>query len=60
MIQVLVADDHAAIRAELTMILDDAPDIEVVAEAADGAAAVRKAPAPRPDVVLMDVRLVAA
>ena len=53
----LVADDHAAIRAGLTMILDGAPDIEVVAEADDGAAAVRKAAALRPDVVLMDVRM---
>jgi len=57
MIRVLVADDHAAIRAGLTMILDGAPDIEVVAEASDGAAAVRKAAALRPDVVLMDVRM---
>jgi DNA-binding NarL/FixJ family response regulator len=56
-IRVLVADDHAAIRAGLTMILDGAPDIEVVAEAADGAAAVWKAAALRPDVVLMDVRM---
>ncbi|HEX6354403.1 response regulator transcription factor [Actinophytocola sp.] len=56
-IRVLVADDHAAIRAGLTMILDGAPDVEVVAEAADGAAAVRKAAALRPDVVLMDVRM---
>lgn len=57
MIRVLVADDHAAIRAGLTMILDGAPDIEVVAEAEDGAAAVWKANALRPDVVLMDVRM---
>ncbi|PPK64242.1 response regulator transcription factor [Actinokineospora auranticolor] len=56
-IRVLVADDHAAIRTGLTMILDGAPDIEVVAEAADGAAAVRKAVALKPDVVLMDVRM---
>jgi DNA-binding NarL/FixJ family response regulator len=54
---VLIADDHAAIRAGLTMILDGAADIEVVAEAEDGAAAVRKAAALRPDVVLMDVRM---
>ncbi|MFI7678351.1 response regulator [Actinophytocola sp. NPDC049390] len=56
-IRVLIADDHAAIRAGLTMILDGAPDIEVVAEAEDGATAVRKAAALRPDVVLMDVRM---
>jgi DNA-binding NarL/FixJ family response regulator len=57
LIRVLIADDHAAIRAGLTMILDGAQDIEVVAEAEDGAAAVRKAAALRPDVVLMDVRM---
>src|SRR5689334_10871061 len=57
MIRVLIADDHAAIRAGLSMILGGAPDIEVVAEADDGAAAVRKAAALRPDVVLMDVRM---
>jgi DNA-binding NarL/FixJ family response regulator len=56
-IRVLVADDHAAIRAGLAMILDGAPDIEVVAEASDGATAVWKAAALRPDVVLMDVRM---
>jgi len=41
-IRVLVADDHAAIRVGLVMILDGADGIEVVGEAADGAAAVRK------------------
>ncbi|MBM7776488.1 DNA-binding NarL/FixJ family response regulator [Actinokineospora baliensis] len=56
-IRVLLADDHAAIRTGLGMILDSAPDMEVVAEAGDGAAAVRKATALRPDVVLMDVRM---
>jgi DNA-binding NarL/FixJ family response regulator len=56
-IRVLIADDHEAIRAGLTMILDAADGISVVAEAEDGAAAVRKATALRPDVVLMDVRM---
>ena len=56
-IRVLLADDHAAIRAGLAMILDHADGIEVVAEAGDGAAAVRKAEALRPDLVLMDVRM---
>jgi DNA-binding NarL/FixJ family response regulator len=56
-IRVLLADDHAAIRAGLAMILNGAGDIEVIAEAADGAAAVRKATALKPDVVLMDVRM---
>ncbi|WP_280424231.1 response regulator transcription factor [Nocardia carnea] len=56
-IRVLIADDHAAIRAGLRMILETAGDIEVVGEAADGAVALTQARALRPDVVLMDVRM---
>ncbi|GIE95210.1 response regulator [Paractinoplanes rishiriensis] len=57
MIRVLLADDHAAIRAGLRLMLEQAGDIEVVAEAADGAVAIRQATALRPDVVLMDIRM---
>ena len=56
-IRVLLADDHAAIRAGLRLMLEQAPDIAVVAEAADGAVAIRQATALRPDVVLMDIRM---
>ena len=57
MIRVLLADDHATIRAGMRLMLEQAPDIEVVGEAADGAVAIRQATALRPDVVLMDVRM---
>ena len=55
--RVLIADDHAAIRAGLRLMLEQASDIAVVAEAADGAVAIRQATALRPDVVLMDIRM---
>lgn len=57
MIRVLLADDQALIRAGFRVLLDSAPDIEVVGEAADGQQAVdlaRRVPA---DVILMDVRM---
>lgn len=56
-IRVLVADDQEMVRAGFRMIIDDAADMEVVAEAADGATAVTMARAMRPDVCLMDVRM---
>jgi DNA-binding NarL/FixJ family response regulator len=54
-VRVLIADDQAMIRLGLRMILDHEPDLTVVAEAADGQAAVDLAPGA--DVVLMDVRM---
>lgn len=57
MITVLIADDDALVRAGLTMMLAGAPDIEIVAEAADGAEAVTMANEHRPAVVLMDIRM---
>ncbi|MDY7085463.1 MAG: response regulator transcription factor [Actinomycetota bacterium] len=57
MISVLLADDQLLVRAGFRALLNAEPDIEVVAEAADGLEAVAKAQQTRPDVVLMDIRM---
>jgi DNA-binding NarL/FixJ family response regulator len=56
-IRVLVVDDQAMVREGLRMILDLQDDIEVVAEAGDGQAALQAVAEHRPDVVLMDIRM---
>lgn len=56
-IRIVLADDHGAIRAGCRMIFSADPDLDVVGEAADGAAAIMQARALRPDVVLMDIRM---
>ncbi|MDO4606454.1 MAG: response regulator transcription factor [Bowdeniella nasicola] len=56
-IQVLIVDDQALLRMGFSMVLDGADDIEVIGEAANGAAAINQARALKPDVVLMDVRM---
>jgi DNA-binding NarL/FixJ family response regulator len=57
MIKTLLADDQALVRGGFRLILDAEPDIEVVAEAADGQEAVAAALATLPDLVLMDIRM---
>ncbi|MDP8930339.1 MAG: response regulator transcription factor, partial [Actinomycetota bacterium] len=57
MIRVLIADDQAMVRSGLRSLLEGQPDIEVVAEAADGAGAVTATRQHDPDVVLMDIRM---
>jgi DNA-binding NarL/FixJ family response regulator len=54
-LRVLIADDQQLVRAGLRMILEAQPDITVVAQATQGAEAVRLARRHRPDVVLMDI-----
>jgi DNA-binding NarL/FixJ family response regulator len=56
-IRVVVVDDDALVRAGLAMVLGGNPDLKLVGEAGDGAAAVRVVRASRPDVVLMDIRM---
>jgi DNA-binding NarL/FixJ family response regulator len=56
-VRVLIADDQALIRRGMRLILDDQDDLEVVAEASDGVAAIEAARRLRPDVCLVDVRM---
>jgi DNA-binding NarL/FixJ family response regulator len=56
-IRILLVDDQSLLRMGFRLILEAEADIEVIGEAADGAAAVSMAAALRPDVVLMDVRM---
>ena len=55
--RVLIADDHGIVRSGLRMLLENAPDIEVIGEAADGAEARDMAIRERPDVAILDVRM---
>jgi DNA-binding NarL/FixJ family response regulator len=56
-IRVIVADDHTVVRKGVRELLEDEPDIEVIAEATNGQQAVDLALALRPDVVVMDVAM---
>jgi len=56
-IRILLADDHALVRRGVRLILDNEPDLTVVAEASDGAEAVDKARAEQPDLVILDIAM---
>jgi DNA-binding NarL/FixJ family response regulator len=55
--RILLADDHEVVRSGLRMVLDSVPDLEVVAEAGDGAEAVETALAEEVDLAVLDVSM---
>ncbi len=56
-IRVVLADDHAVVRKGIREFLEDSGDISVVAEAADGAEAVRLVAEHQPDIAVLDVQM---
>jgi DNA-binding NarL/FixJ family response regulator len=56
-LHVLLADDHVTVRHGLKLLIDEQPDMKVVAEASDGAVAVQRALELKPDVVVMDISM---
>jgi DNA-binding NarL/FixJ family response regulator len=56
-VRVVIADDQVLVRSGFSVIVDSAPDLEVVGEAGDGRTAVEVARTTAPDVVLMDIRM---
>lgn len=56
-IKVMLVDDHAVVRMGFRLLLEDAPDIEVVGEAESGEEAVRQFQALAPDVLVMDISM---
>ena len=57
MIRVILADDHAVVRAGIRQFLESAGDIQVVAEAGDGAAAIELIGKMQPDVAVLDIQM---
>lgn len=57
LIRVMLVDDHAVVRMGFRLLLEGAPDIRVVAEAASGEEACRMMPRVAPDVVVMDISM---
>jgi DNA-binding NarL/FixJ family response regulator len=55
--RVLLADDHALVRRGLRMVLDAEPDLDVVAEAGDGAEAIERGLGPEVDLAILDITM---
>jgi DNA-binding NarL/FixJ family response regulator len=56
-LRILLADDHVIVRHGLKLLIDGQPDMTVIAEVSDGAAAVQRAVALKPDVIVMDISM---
>jgi DNA-binding NarL/FixJ family response regulator len=56
-LRILVADDHAILRQGLKLLIESQPDMQVVAEAADGTVALELADKVKPDIVVMDISM---
>lgn len=55
--RILLADDHAMVRRGLRHVLDAEPDLQVIAEAGDGRAAIEQALEQRPDLAILDIAM---
>jgi DNA-binding NarL/FixJ family response regulator len=55
--RILVADDHGIVRAGIKLLLENQPDLSVIAEAADGIEAIEQALAAHPDLCILDVSM---
>jgi DNA-binding NarL/FixJ family response regulator len=56
-LRILLADDHEVVRHGLKLLIDGQPDMQVIAEAGDGEAAVQQAVRLKPDVIVMDISM---
>lgn len=56
-VRIVLVDDHAVVREGVRALLDEEPDLEVVGEFGDGAAAIESAAALSPDVAIVDLRM---
>jgi two-component system response regulator NreC len=56
-LRILLADDHVTVRHGLKLLIEAQPDMKVIAEASDGAAAIQQAVDKKPDVVVMDISM---
>jgi DNA-binding NarL/FixJ family response regulator len=56
-IRILLADDHAVVREGLRALLEQQPDLRIVAEASDGPGALRMVASETPDVILLDMKM---